>query len=159
MSTELQVSPEARIEAAVKNQEMDAIEAYMQANYPAVKCQLNHTFTKGDGKTGQIYSRTILMKAGSIVTSKIHKFQHPFFVMAGHMIWYNENPDEPDAIHIKAPYMGITQPGTRRLIWIVQDVLMTACYATDLTDIDEIERTIIHPHFVPENTFSKTISP
>ena len=159
MSAELQISSEERIQAAVQNQEMDAIEAYMQATYPPVKCEINHTFTKGDGKTGQIYSRTILMKSGSVVTSKIHKFEHPFFVMSGYMIWYNENPDEPGAIHIKAPYMGVTQPGTRRLIFIVQDVLMTACYATDLTDVAEIERTIIHPHFVPENTYQPELTP
>jgi hypothetical protein len=42
--------------------------------------------------------------------------------------------------------MGITKPGTRRLAYMLTDCIWTCFHATNLTDVDEIERTIIFEH-------------
>lgn len=154
MNEVLEIPIKERLSRAVSSEKMNALEAAIQANLAAVIPSVKHCFTKGDGVNGKMYIRSILMEKGTVVTSKIHKWEHPFFVMTGSMTWFNERQDEEGAVHIQAPYFGVTQPGTRRAIIIHEDVIMSACYATDLTDVKEIERLIIEPHVIPENTFN-----
>lgn len=96
----------------------------------------NHTFTPG------LYVRTIFMVAGSLVVSRIHKTEHPFIVSKGHCLVYSDN-DGP--VSIKAPYMGITKPGTHRVLLILEDTLWSTFHPTDLTDVEEIENKILEP--------------
>lgn len=156
MSTDLAITDAQKIALAKSSEKMNRLELALQTLFPPKDCPVTHHFTRGNGETGQIYTRTILMKAGSIVTSKVHRWEHPFFVMTGSMTWFNEDNDH-DIIHIQAPYFGITKPGTRRAILIHEDVLMSACYATHLTDVAEIERTIIEAHYVPENIYHEKV--
>ena len=93
-----------------------------------------HRFTPG------MYIREIFMPAGSLLTSKIHKTEHPFVVSKGRLSVYSE-VDGP--LEVEAPYTGITKPGTRRLLFIHEDTIWTTFHATDLTDVDEIEAAII----------------
>jgi len=152
----IELTDSEKIMRAVNSSKINRLEALMQAGYPPVYPEVTHHFTKGDGVNGKMYVRSILMKKGICVTSKIHTWEHPFFVMTGSMTWFNEVEGMDEAVHIQAPYFGITKPGTRRAILIHEDVIMTACYATDLEDVAEIERTIICPHEVPPNTFELT---
>lgn len=101
---------------------------------------LVHTFTPG------LYSRSIFMPAGSILTSKIHRTEHQFIVSRGALWVYSDN-DGPQ--FIEAPYHGVTKPGTRRLLVIERDTIWTTFHATDLTDVEEIERTILEPYVNP----------
>lgn len=101
---------------------------------------LKHTFTSG------LYSREILMPAGSIVTSKIHKTEHQFVVSQGSLWVYSDN-DGPQ--YIQAPFHGVTRPGTRRLLVIETDTIWTTFHPTHLTDVEEIERTILEPYKNP----------
>jgi hypothetical protein len=50
---------------------------------------------------------------------------------------------------IKAPYTGITEAGTRRLLFIHEDTIWTTCHVTDLTDPDEIIESITSNDFNP----------
>lgn len=158
MNAELEVSVEDRLARAKSSSKLNRLEQMMQAGYPPVIPELVHRFTNGDGVKGKMYIRTILMKRGIMVTSKIHKWEAPFFIMTGAMTWFNELPGEDTAVHIQAPYFGITQPGTRRAILVHEDTIMSACYATDLTSVEEIERTIIFHHDVPVNTYKSELT-
>lgn len=158
MNEQVTLTNQEKILRAVNSSKINRLEAMMQAGYPPVFPEVTHHFTKGDGVNGKMYIRSILMKKGIVVTSKIHLWEHPFFVMQGSMTWFNEVEGEDGAVHIQAPYFGITQPGTRRAILIHEDTIMTACYATDLEDVAEIERTIIFPCEVPPNTFNKELT-
>lgn len=102
---------------------------------------VKHHFTPG------IYAREILMKAGSVLTSKIHKTEHPFVVSQGKCLVYLNREDGWAAIC--APHFGVTQPGTRRILVILEDTIWTTFHATDLTDPAEIERTIIEEYQNP----------
>lgn len=103
-------------------------------------CPLTHRFTPG------LYTREIFMPAGTIITSKIHKTEHPFVVSKGRL-WVLVEGGEWE--HIEAPHTGITRPGTRRLLFVEEDTIWTTFHPTPLTDLDAIEAAIIEPHTNP----------
>ena len=98
---------------------------------------LTHRFTPG------MYIREIFMPAGAILTSKIHKTEHPFVVSKGRVKVLVENGEWQ---MIEAPFTGITKAGTRRLLVVLEDTVWTTFHVTDMTDVEEIERTILEPH-------------
>ena len=58
-----------------------------------------------------IYTLTKELPLSEVFT-KIHKKEHPFFLMKGKMSILTENGVK----HIQAPHHGITKPGTKRII-------------------------------------------
>jgi len=95
-----------------KNDErIDELEATL-LQLPQVDCPLIHTFTKG------LYMREVFMPAGTMVTSKIHNTQHPYEVLQGVV---SVQIDMGEWQLIEAPYSGITQAGTRRVLYIHED--------------------------------------
>lgn len=77
-----------------------------------IELPLVHRFTPG------LYTREIFMPAGTLLTSRIHKTEHPFVVLTGKVSVYI--PGE-GVEHIEAPHVGVTQPGTRRVLYIHED--------------------------------------
>jgi hypothetical protein len=63
-------------------------------------------------------------------------------VSKGKCIVYDGNKLET----ITAPHTGITEPNTRRLLYIEEDTIWTTFHITDKTDVDEIEKEIIQEH-------------
>jgi len=98
---------------------------------------LLHTFADG------LYVRTIRMPKGLLLTSKIHKTNHPYFVMEGEVSVLTDEGE----IRIKAPYAGITKAGTKRVLYIHEDTVWITVHATDKTDLAEIEDEIIATTF------------
>jgi len=117
------------------NKLMDQAECIISTGTP-VEMPLTHRFTDG------MYIREIFMPAGSILTSKIHKTNHPFVVSKGKCIVYDGNKLET----ITAPHTGITEPNTRRLLYIEEDTIWTTIHVTKKTNVDEIEKDIIQEH-------------
>jgi len=92
---------------------LDRWEAFV-ADKPQQECPLKHTYPVG------MYVREIFAPAGSIITSRIHKFDHPFFLMKGKLTVISET--EGLATYT-APTYGITLPQTRRAILIHEDTV------------------------------------
>jgi hypothetical protein len=92
---------------------LDRWEAFV-ADKPQQECPLKHTYPVG------MYVREIFAPAGSIITSRIHKFDHPFFLMKGKLTVISET--EGLATYT-APAHGITLPQTRRAILIHEDTV------------------------------------
>lgn len=91
-----------------------------------------------------MYIRTIYMPKGeegeeNIVTSLVHNTEHPFFVMAGKVAVFSDNDGEQI---IEAPYFGITKPGTRRVLRIIEDTVWITCHPTDIKPEDDTEEGI-----------------
>lgn len=84
----------------------------MVNNFPPVECPLIHRFTKG------MYIREIFMPKDSLITSKIHNTNHPFVVSQGAVAVAIDGDNWQE---IQAPYTGITQAGTRRVLIILED--------------------------------------
>jgi hypothetical protein len=121
---------------------IDELEAAMVENLDLVECPVTHVFTEG------LYTREIFMPAGSLVTSKIHKTEHPFVLSKGKLLVCI---DKGEWVEMVAPYTGVTKPGTRRVAYIIEDTIWTTFHANpdDLTDLEEIENLIIEEHENP----------
>ena len=80
------------------------------------------------------------MPAGTILTSKIHRTEHPYIVSKGHCQVFIEGTG---FVSIRAPHLGITKPGTRRLLVIHEETVWTTFHVTAQTDAAAAEREII----------------
>lgn len=98
---------------------------------------LTHTFADG------LYIRTIVMPKGMLITSKIHKKTHPYFVMEGEVTVLTDEGE----VRIRAPYAGITKAGTKRVLYIHERCVWITVHATKETDLKRIEAEIIAESF------------
>ena len=98
---------------------------------------LKHSFADG------CYIREIFNPAGQILVTKIHKKEHPFFLLQGEMSILTEDGIQ----HLKAPHHGITRVGTKRIIYTHTDCVFITVHATDKTNIAEIEEDVIAKGF------------
>ena len=95
---------------------------------------VEHVFTPG------LYSRIITMPAGSWLTTRIHKTEHPFVVARGRCTVY---VDGKETVVLEAPHMGITMPGTRRLIEIHEETVWITFHPTTETDLMKIDEELL----------------
>lgn len=105
-----------------------------------VDLRTEHVFTP------KLYTRIIFMPAGTFATSKIHKTTHPFVVMEGKCLVYNALKPNKPAEEIKAPYFGVTKPGARRAIMVLEDTVWITFHSTEKTTVEEVEEEIIKKH-------------
>lgn len=111
----------------------DELEEACRAGF-AVELPLRHIFTPG------LYSREIFLPAGTIVTSRIHLTQHPYVLSRGRVsVW-----EGGEWVTRVAPYTGITEPGTRRVVMVHEPSVWTTFHATDKTDPDEVMLAITY---------------
>ena len=94
---------------------------------------LKHTFLDNQ------YIRELFTPAGQLIVTKLHKTQHPFFLLQGEITIITEKGEE----HISAPYYGITNIGTKRIIYTHTDCTLVTVHPTNKKDLDEIEKDII----------------
>ena len=117
---------------------MDEVEAKMVENNDLLVFPLIHRFTDG------LYSRQIELKQGTLVTSKTHKVQHQFFLLSGSvLVWDNEG----EAMLLQAPYVGITEVDTRRLVFVLEDCVFVTCHPNPTNElVDDIEKIIFEDY-------------
>lgn len=128
MTSELAIAP---------NTEILAAEAVM-LRHQQVECPVTHRFTNG------MYIRQIFMPEGTLVASKVHKTQHPFVIMHGRVSVRNGK----DVVELSAGHVGITEPGTHRLLYIHEDCVWITFHPNpdNITDLAKLEEMIIQPH-------------
>lgn len=137
----------AQLSDAAATDLVDRVAAGLAAQEHQLDLPLNHIFTPGTpGACGSLYTREIFMPAGSWVVSHIHRTAHPFVVLSGLvLVWTKEKGVET----LTGGYLGITTPGTRRILYIVQDTVWATFHATELESVPEIERVLLEPHVNP----------
>ena len=108
--------------------------------------KLTHQFING------LYVRMVHMPAGMVVTTKIHKVRHPFFVLTGKC----KVMTEEGTVEIHAPYQGVTEPGTKRLIYVLEDCVWYTVHATDKTTPEDVEEEVIAKDFTELETKETT---
>lgn len=134
----LSVPPEAAVDRFAPENEFEKFIAFLPP-LPKGEPVVHHRFVR-------LYIRTIEMKAGRVYSSKIHKTRHPFEISKGRVAVWTE---QGGWCRIRAPYSGITEPGTKRFLVIEEDCVWTTFHETDKTDIAEIEKDIIEFHENP----------
>jgi hypothetical protein len=97
----------------------DKLEKKVVENYELLSLPLTHRFTDG------LYVREVSVPKGCVVTSKIHKVQHQFFILKGKVLIWDENGNEQ---MVEAPYIGITQENTRRVVYAMEDFVWATCH-------------------------------
>ena len=93
---------------------------------------VTHNFADGQ------YIRQIVMPKGLLVTTKIHAKNHPFFIMKGEASIYSNDGVE----RIKAPFHGITEAGTKRVLYIHEECTFITVHRTDCLSIDDVVNEI-----------------
>lgn len=113
-------------------EKIDRLEVALN-DLPQVEFPTESTFTPG------LYCRKIFMPAGSFLTSKIHKTEHPYVVTQGVVdVWI-----DGDVETIRAPHFGITMPNTRRVLHVKEDTVWATYHPTNKTTVEEVEDEII----------------
>tara|TARA_Y100000361_G_C11100524_1_gene311630 strand:+ start:134 stop:736 length:603 start_codon:yes stop_codon:yes gene_type:complete len=100
--------------------------------------ELEHQFMSG------MYVRRVLLPAGMILTTKIHKVRHPFFMMKGRCRVLSAEDGVQDLV---GPVMGITEAGTKRMMHIIEDVEWYTVHAVESTTPEGAESEIISKDF------------
>ena len=105
---------------------------------PQAETELTHHFADG------IYARELHIPAGLCLLCALHKTNHLFVVSQGECVAVTHEGKE----EIKAPYMGQTQPGMKRVIYAITDTVWTTFHVTEETDVDKIAEQILEPEAV-----------
>ena len=74
----------------------------------------------------------------------LHKTNHLFTISQGECVAVTHEGRE----EIKAPYMGQTHPGMKRVIYAITDTVWTTFHVTEETDVDKIAEQILEPEAV-----------
>lgn len=97
-------------------------------------CPLTHKFAPG------VYVREIFIPKGTCVVGKIHKHEHPNFLMSGDVLVVTEGEGRQ---HLKAPLSMISKAGTKRIVFALEDTVWITVHATEETDLKKIEDFVI----------------
>jgi hypothetical protein len=129
------------LEIPLEPDAIDRAEAKM-AEMPVAVMPVTHRFTPG------LYIREILIPKGTMTTSMEHKTTHPFVISHGIVEVISENEGR---VIYHAPYTGITDPGTRRIMFAHTDVIWTTFHINpdDENDPEKIGERILVPHENP----------
>lgn len=147
METEV-LSPVESVTSLEGHEKIDVVAAAMKAAMNAgamipVSMEPASFFTPG------LYIRELPMQANAMWVSKIHRERHPYFILCGRAaVW----TDDKGWREVVAPTWGITEPGTRRVIWTIEDTVWITVHhnPTDTGDLGEIENRIIEPRDLPD---------
>ena len=100
--------------------------------YPDHLWQYKHSFAEG------VYIREMKMKKGQLGFSAIHKHSYGFFLLSGILASSKEEGVE----EFIAPCYIISPQGTKRIVYAVEDCVITTVHAnpTNTQDLKEIEK-------------------
>lgn len=97
--------------------------------------RVSHAFAPG------LYRRSCFIPANTLLTSRVHKTEHFYFIMSGRArVWNVLTPDQVE--EVEAGKCGVTHPGTRRAIATLEDTLWVTVHATEFTAADDIEDVV-----------------
>jgi hypothetical protein len=111
---------------------VDCAEALL-VDGPQIDPKMEHTLLDG------MYIRRIYLPEGSYAISKIHNTEHPFVILKGKVLVRSNF-----GVRLyKAPFRGITKPGTRRVLLMLEDVVWETYHPTNLKSVTEIMDAIL----------------
>lgn len=91
--------------------------------------EIKHTFANG------IYVRDIFIPKGILGTGRIHKYDHPYFILQGDISVATEYEGVQ---RLRAPLSLISRAGTKRLVYAHEDTRWITIHRTDETDLDKL---------------------
>jgi ribosomal protein L37E len=91
--------------------------------------------------TPGVYTRILRMKAGLRVVGKRHAQEHINIVSCGRATVMTEE----GMAEIVGPCEFISSAGTKRFVWVHEDMVWTTIHRTDETDMHKVEASLIIP--------------
>ena len=122
-----------KLEIAKSRDEVIDVVENIIANQPQVECPVTHRFTPN------MYIREVFVPAGTILTSEIHKKEHPHVLSLGKITMWDGEGGE---ITVSAPYCGVTKENARRVVLVHEDCIFTTFHVTEATNVDDAEKDI-----------------
>lgn len=112
-------------------------EAYLRSLGGAeFKVEENHSFSEG------VYVRSVFLKAGDLITGKIHKKEHSNIISSGDVSVLTEWGYERHTVTDR-PIIFKSLPWTKRIVYAHADTVWTTIHPTDETDLVKIEAEVI----------------
>lgn len=102
-------------------------------DYEQVEIPVKHHFAHHS------YAREITIPAGTLATGKIHKYSQINIIAKGDVSVTTEN----GVLRIKAPYVLVSPPGTKRAVFAHKETVWITVHGTDETDVEKIEQKFI----------------
>jgi hypothetical protein len=91
---------------------------------------LRHDFAPG------LYARTVMLPKGTLIEGAVHGTWHFMVVLTGDVEIMDENHVE----RIAAPAFFASPKGTKRIVYAVEDSILTTIHATDKTTVEDVEK-------------------
>jgi hypothetical protein len=124
----------APLSAEALRDKIDQLEALMRRE-PQVEIEPVHHFANG------LYAREITIRAGTLLTGKIHRTEHLNIISKGRIIVWTEDGMR----EVSAPFTMVSRPGTKRVGYALEDTVWTTIHATAETDLEKLEVELIAP--------------
>lgn len=112
-----------------------AIEAEMK-KMPQAELKVKHFFVPG------VYIRELFVPKGAVLVGKIHKYKQFHWLMKGKLKVSIGDKIE----YIEAPAAMITEAGSKRVAYALEDTVWLMVHGTYETDLDKIEH-----HFIAQS--------
>jgi hypothetical protein len=87
---------------------------------------------------GGVYAREMKAPAGIVITGKVHEFDHINILSEGEISVMTDDGMK----RVKAPYTFESKSGIRRIGYTHTPITWTSIHATEMTDINELEKTL-----------------
>lgn len=103
-------------------------------------CPLTHSFSDG------MYVREIAIPKGRLIVGKIHKHDHPNFLLKGEVTVVTESEGRK---RIKAPCSMISTAGTKRIVYTHEDTVWATVHSNpdNYTDLSKLEEIVIAKNY------------
>ena len=120
------------IEEMTNREVVNSLEIEM-LKMPQLDLPIKHYFSPG------LYARELFIPAGTLLTGKVHKFEHLNIMSQGDMSVLTENGIK----RVQAPFTIVSPAGTKRIAFAHTDTVWTTIHATEETDLDKIEDLLV----------------
>jgi hypothetical protein len=120
------------IEEMTNREVVNSLEIEM-LKMPQLDLPIKHYFSPG------LYARELFIPAGTLLTGKVHKFEHLNIMSQGDMSVLTENGIK----RVQAPFTIVSPAGTKRIAFAHADTVWTTIHATEETDLDKIEDLLV----------------
>ena len=139
-STELDI-PNVPVATLDKVRELESVMMKMDGQIPWEQLTSHH-FCDG------VYARQFFLPAGVCAVGKMHAKESFFLLVSGEASISTED----GTVHrIKAPYMAVTQPGSKRVVFGHEDTIFLTFHPNEDNerDMELLERKFIIPEALP----------
>ena len=103
------------------------------SDMPQLEMQTRHYFADG------VYGRELSQPVGSVVVGKVHKREHLFILLTGRIkVVVGEEAQE-----VRAPFVLVSQPGTKRALFALEDSRYMTVHKTAKKNLAKIERELV----------------